>query len=100
MSIFALASFPKYGELSGIDPEQLRTAADGRFARDEYDKENARDFALWKAPQHEDEEAWDSPYGRGRPGWHFECSAMIREIYGPAGVDIHTGGIDLLFPAS
>ncbi len=95
---FRLASFPKYGELSGIDPEQLRTAADGRFAADEYDKENARDFALWKAPQHDDEEAWDSPYGRGRPGWHLECSAMIREIYGPAGVDIHTGGIDLLFP--
>ncbi|MCR9144922.1 MAG: cysteine--tRNA ligase [bacterium] len=95
---FRLASYPNYGKLSGIDPEQLRTAADGRFAADEYEKENARDFALWKAPQHPEEECWDSPYGRGRPGWHLECSAMIREIYGAAGVDIHTGGIDLLFP--
>lgn len=95
---FRLASFADYGRLSGIDPEQLRTAADGRFAADEYEKENARDFALWKAPQNEAEESWESPYGPGRPGWHLECSAMIREIYGSRGVDIHTGGIDLLFP--
>ena len=95
---FRLAAFEKYGRLSGIDPAQLRTAADGRFAADEYEKENARDFALWKAPQSAGERVWDSPYGPGRPGWHLECSAMIREIYGARGVDIHTGGIDLLFP--
>lgn len=95
---FRLSSFEKYGKLSNLAPDQLRTAADGRFAADEYDKEDVRDFALWKAPGNADEQSWDSPYGAGRPGWHLECSAMIRAIYGKAGVDIHTGGIDLLFP--
>lgn len=95
---FRLSSYEQYGKLSKLDSDQLRTAADGRFAADEYDKEDVRDFALWKAPGDENEQSWDSPYGAGRPGWHLECSAMIRAIYGQSGVDIHTGGIDLLFP--
>ncbi len=95
---FRLKTFTDYGRLSKIEAEQLQTAADGRFEADEYTKEDVRDFALWKAPQLDNEPAWDSPFGPGRPGWHLECSAMIRDVYGQAGVDIHTGGIDLLFP--
>ena len=95
---FRIASFDKYGKLSRLDPGKLKTAADGRFEADEYTKEDARDFALWKAPGDDSEYAWDSPWGRGRPGWHLECSAMIRGRYGKDGVDIHTGGVDLLFP--
>ncbi|MCB1170279.1 MAG: cysteine--tRNA ligase [Leptospiraceae bacterium] len=95
---FKLKSFPEYGKLSRIEAQQLMTAAGGRFEADEYDKEDVRDFALWKAPAKKDEPAWDSPWGAGRPGWHLECSAMIRNIYGKDGIDIHTGGIDLLFP--
>ncbi|MBX7057246.1 MAG: cysteine--tRNA ligase [Leptospirales bacterium] len=95
---FRLATFSEYGRLSRIDPEQLRAAADGRFDADEYTKEDLRDFALWKAASADDAAAWASPWGRGRPGWHIECSAMIQDLFGPQGVDIHTGGIDLLFP--
>ncbi len=95
---FRIANFKNYGRLSHIDPEQLRVAADGRFAADEYEKEDVRDFALWKPADEASGAAWNSPWGRGRPGWHLECSAMIREIFGAHGVDIHTGGIDLLFP--
>ncbi len=95
---FKLKSFPEYGKLSRIESQHLMTAAGGRFEADEYDKEDVRDFALWKAPAKKDEPAWDSPWGDGRPGWHLECSAMIRSIYGKDGIDIHTGGIDLLFP--
>ena len=95
---FKLKSFPEYGKLSRIESQHLMTAAGGRFEADEYDKEDVRDFALWKAPAKKDEPAWDSPWGDGRPGWHLECSAMIRNIYGKDGIDIHTGGIDLLFP--
>jgi len=71
-----------------------------RGAQDDYAKENAQDFALWKAAKPEDEAtaaAWDSPWGRGRPGWHLECSAMAIELLGPT-LDIHSGGIDLVFP--
>lgn len=95
---FRLKSFSEYGKLSRIEPEQLKAAAGGRFTADEYTKEDIRDFALWKKQQAPSEPAWDSPYGKGRPGWHLECSAMIRDIYGAGGVDIHAGGIDLLFP--
>ncbi|MBL8019369.1 MAG: cysteine--tRNA ligase [Leptospirales bacterium] len=95
---FRLRSFEDYGKLSHISPEQLKVAAGGRFTADEYSKEDIRDFALWKKQETPDEPAWDSPWGKGRPGWHLECSAMIREIYGEGGVDIHAGGIDLLFP--
>jgi len=95
---FRLRSFHDYGKLSRIEPEQLKAAAGGRFTADEYSKEDIRDFALWKKQATPEEPAWDSPWGKGRPGWHLECSAMIREIYGEGGVDIHAGGIDLLFP--
>jgi len=95
---FRISSYDKYGKLSHIDPSTLKTAAGGRFDADEYDKEDVRDFALWKKPADENEPSWQSPYGNGRPGWHIECSAMIRNIYGKNGIDIHIGGIDLLFP--
>ena len=75
------------------------------MASDEYAKEDARDFVLWKAAQPEDEAvgaAWDAPFGRGRPGWHLECSAMaldlVGEKYGVDVLDIHAGGVDLIFP--
>jgi len=95
---FRIKSFSDYGKLSKIPPEMLRQAAGGRFEADEYTKEDVRDFALWKAPTRKDEPSWESPWGKGRPGWHLECSAMVRKIYGTDGVDIHIGGIDLLFP--
>ena len=69
-----------------------------RYETDEYTKDDLRDFVLWKAPKLEGEKFWETRYGKGRPGWHLECSAMIRKIYS-SGIDIHTGGIDLLFPS-
>ena len=95
---FAIGKFPQYGRLSRLDTRELRTGA--RVAQDDYSKENAQDFALWKAAKPEDEKtgaAWDSPWGRGRPGWHLECSAMAMELLSET-LDIHTGGIDLIFP--
>ncbi|MHB1264872.1 MAG: cysteine--tRNA ligase [Gemmatimonadaceae bacterium] len=95
---FAIERFPAYGRLSRLDTRELRTGA--RVAQDEYTKENAQDFALWKAAKPEDERvaaAWDSPWGRGRPGWHLECSAMAIELLGET-LDIHCGGKDLIFP--
>ncbi len=84
-----------YGALARID---LSKAGHERIANDEYDKENPRDFAVWKFATPEDGAAsWDAAFGRGRPGWHIECSAMAMSIFGPT-VDIHTGGMDLLFP--
>ncbi|EMO07097.1 putative cysteine--tRNA ligase [Leptospira interrogans serovar Icterohaemorrhagiae str. Verdun HP] len=68
-----------------------------RYDTDEYEKEDVRDFVLWKSPKLEGETSWYTLVGTGRPGWHLECSAMIRKVYG-SGVDIHTGGVDLLFP--
>ena len=94
---FRLKSFPKYGRLARLNTDHLKAAADGRFDADEYSKEDVRDFALWKAAA-PDEPGWDSPWGRGRPGWHLECSAMIRDIFKGGGIDIHTGGVDLVFP--
>ena len=94
---FRLKTFTNYGKLSDLDTSNLKTAADGRFEADEYEKDDARDFALWKKTE-ADEPGWESAWGTGRPGWHLECSAMIRGIYGKDGVDIHLGGIDLLFP--
>ena len=95
---FAIDKFPQYGKLSRLD---TRTIAPGaRVAQDDYAKENAQDFALWKAAKPEDEAsgaAWDSPWGRGRPGWHLECSAMAMRFLGQT-LDIHCGGIDLVFP--
>ena len=102
---FAIDRFPAYGRLSQLDRRELKTGASGRVSTDEYDKENARDFVLWKAAKPEDEAvsaAWDAPFGRGRPGWHLECSAMALELigrrFGVKVLDIHTGGVDLIFP--
>ncbi|OYV66936.1 MAG: cysteine--tRNA ligase, partial [Gemmatimonadetes bacterium 21-71-4] len=95
---FAIARFPHYGRLSRLDTREIRAGA--RVAQDDYAKENAQDFALWKAAKDEDERvgaAWDSPWGRGRPGWHLECSAMAMDLLGDT-LDIHTGGVDLVFP--
>jgi cysteinyl-tRNA synthetase len=95
---FAIHKFPAYGRLSRLDTRELKTGA--RVSQDDYAKENAQDFALWKAAKPEDEAcaaAWDSPWGRGRPGWHLECSAMAMAILGET-IDIHAGGVDLVFP--
>ena len=95
---FAIDRFPRYGRLSRLDKREVKAGA--RVAQDDYSKENAQDFALWKAAKPEDERtgaAWDSPWGRGRPGWHLECSAMAMDILGET-LDLHTGGIDLVFP--
>lgn len=91
---FNIAAWPKYGHLSNVDASGIKTGL--RYDTDEYEKEDVRDFALWKAPK-DGEPAWDTPWGNGRPGWHIECSAMIRRIFGSA-IDIHTGGVDLIFP--
>lgn len=102
---FAIARFPAYGRLSQLDRREIRAGASERVSADEYAKEDARDFVLWKAARPEDEAvgaAWDAPFGRGRPGWHIECSAMalelIAERYGVQVLDIHAGGVDLIFP--
>jgi cysteinyl-tRNA synthetase len=95
---FRISSFEGYGKLKGLDPDSLRSGA--RVAVDEYEKDDARDFALWKAAKDVDEQvgaAWDSPWGRGRPGWHLECSVMSIAELGET-LDIHTGGEDLVFP--
>jgi cysteinyl-tRNA synthetase len=95
---FDISAFPEYGKLSGVDLTQGRRGE--RVAADEYEKGDARDFALWKAARPEDEEVgavWDTPWGRGRPGWHIECSAMSMHELGET-FDIHAGGVDLIFP--
>jgi len=93
---FAVTKFPGYGKLAHIDFDNQRTGL--RCAADEYDKENVGDFALWKAWEESDGPVgWDSPWGRGRPGWHIECSAMSMKYLGET-FDLHTGGIDNLFP--
>jgi cysteinyl-tRNA synthetase len=95
---FAIDRFPEYGRLSRLDTREIKAGA--RVAQDDYTKENAQDFALWKAAKEEDERtgaAWDSPWGRGRPGWHLECSAMAMSILGET-IDLHCGGVDLIFP--
>jgi cysteinyl-tRNA synthetase len=102
---FSIARFPQYGKLSRLDTRELKTGASQRVSSDEYAKEDARDFALWKAAKPEDEQvraAWDAPFGRGRPGWHLECSAMALDLienkWGTNVLDIHAGGVDLIFP--
>jgi cysteinyl-tRNA synthetase len=93
---FRIASFPGYGSLSGLDAAGIKDGA--RVDSDKYEKENARDFVLWKAKTEEPEWAqWDAPFGRGRPGWHIECSAMSMQYLGET-FDLHCGGIDLIFP--
>ncbi|MFH0961259.1 MAG: cysteine--tRNA ligase [archaeon] len=93
---YNVRNFPGYGKLSGIPLDSLRAGA--RVKSDEYSKEQANDFALWKAWSEEDGRIfWESPFGRGRPGWHIECSAMSMRTLGET-IDIHAGGIDLIFP--
>jgi len=100
---FAIRRFPTYGRLSRVDTRELKAGA--RVQSDEYAKDDVQDFALWKAATAADEAAgaaWDAPFGRGRPGWHLECSAMalaeIRERFGVETLDLHAGGVDLAFP--
>lgn len=93
---FSISKFPKYGQLVNVDPEQMRSST--RIKNDEYTKESVADFALWKAYDENDGDVyWDSPWGRGRPGWHIECSAMSMKYLGKT-FDIHTGGADNMFP--
>ena len=91
---FDISKFSDYGKLSQLDKRQLKTGT--RILSDEYDKENVQDFALWKAVKPQ-EVGYDSPWGRGRPGWHIECSVMSQQYLGDT-FDIHIGGVDLLFP--
>ena len=91
---FRIASWPAYGRLARLDPTQLRVGE--RVEADEYAKDDIRDFALWKGPK-PGEPSWDTAIGPGRPGWHIECSAMSMRHLGPS-FDIHTGGVDLVFP--
>jgi cysteinyl-tRNA synthetase len=91
---YRIAKFPSYGKLSHNDFSGIRSGA--RVDMDEYDKDDARDFVLWKAKK-DAEPAWETPLGAGRPGWHIECSAMAMRYLG-ATLDIHTGGVDLAFP--
>ncbi len=93
---YSIDKFAEYGKLAHLDREGMQAGA--RVDQDEYDKDNAADFALWKAYVPEDGDvAWDSPWGRGRPGWHIECSAMSMKLLGES-FDIHTGGVDNIFP--
>ncbi len=95
---FKLSTFPDYGALSHIDADTLRTGGSGRVDADEYEAEEARDFALWKAWDEDDGEVfWETELGKGRPGWHIECSAMSIKYLGNH-FDIHCGGIDNMFP--
>jgi cysteinyl-tRNA synthetase len=91
---FRISSWPAYGRLARLDPDQLRSTE--RVEADEYGKADARDFALWKGPK-DGEPSWETEIGPGRPGWHIECSAMSMAYLGPS-FDIHTGGVDLVFP--
>lgn len=93
---FRINKFPNYGRLAHLNLEELRPT--GRVRSDEYEKENIGDFALWKAWDEVDGDVgWDSPWGRGRPGWHIECSAMATTLLGDQ-LDIHCGGVDNVFP--
>ena len=94
---YRIASFPEYGKLSKINFEGNIAGASDRVDTDKYEKEDARDFALWKEKASETEPSWDTSIGNGRPGWHIECSAMSMKYLGET-FDIHAGGIDLVFP--
>ena len=91
---FRISSWPAYGRLARLQPEQLHQGE--RVATDDYAKDDVRDFALWKGHR-EGEPSWPSEIGEGRPGWHIECSAMSMKYLGQS-FDIHTGGVDLIFP--
>lgn len=93
---FNIEKYEQYGKLANLNPDEMKSG--GRVADDSYEKEGARDFALWKGYKPEDGDVqWDSPWGKGRPGWHIECSVMSTELLGPH-FDIHCGGVDNIFP--
>jgi cysteinyl-tRNA synthetase len=92
---FKISSLPQYGQLARLDHGGLKAGA--RVDSDNYDKDNARDFVLWKGAKG-DEPSWEFGFGRGRPGWHLECSAMALRLLGKPPIDIHCGGVDLIFP--
>jgi cysteinyl-tRNA synthetase len=94
---FRVASFPDYGRLSGRHGDEEATRNPSEEAEEAARKEDPRDFALWKGHKEDEDTWWDSPWGRGRPGWHIECSAMAEEHLGQA-FEIHGGGLDLIFP--
>lgn len=91
---FRIGKYSDYGRLSNLEAREIKAGT--RYDADEYQKDDVRDFALWKATK-ENEPSWTIKMGKGRPGWHIECSAMVRKIFG-ATIDIHTGGVDLIFP--
>ena len=101
---FKISTLPQYGRLARLDHDGLKAGA--RVDSDNYDKDNARDFVLWKAakdavsiaPGEVGEPSWDFGFGRGRPGWHLECSAMALRLLGDPPIDIHCGGVELIFP--
>ncbi|NQT63118.1 MAG: cysteine--tRNA ligase [Candidatus Marinimicrobia bacterium] len=93
---FNIEKYEQYGKLANLNPDEMLRG--GRVADDSYEKEGARDFALWKGYKPEDGDVqWESPWGKGRPGWHIECSVMSTELLGPH-FDIHCGGVDNIFP--
>ncbi|HXG55392.1 MAG TPA: cysteine--tRNA ligase [Vicinamibacterales bacterium] len=92
---FKISTLPEYGKLARLDHDGIKSGA--RVDSDKYEKEDARDFVLWKATT-PDEPTWDPGIGPGRPGWHIECSAMALRLLGPSPIDIHAGGVDLIFP--
>jgi len=95
---FAINKFKTYGKLSKIKIKELKTGASKRIKKDEYEKENVNDFVLWKFYNKDDSDVfWNTELGKGRPGWHIECSAMSMKYLGKS-FDIHTGGVDLIFP--
>lgn len=96
---YSISRFPHYGCLSHLRLDELQVGASERLAADEYDKESAADFVLWKHYDKERDGAiyWESPFGKGRPGWHLECSAMATYLLGKT-IDIHVGGVDNMFP--
>jgi cysteinyl-tRNA synthetase len=95
---FKVDAFPDYGKLSHLENRQLQAGASGRVDADEYEKEDVRDFALWKGWTEADGDVyWETELGKGRPGWHIECSAMSMKYLGTP-IDIHAGGVDLIFP--
>ncbi len=94
---YRIAAFPEYGKLSKISFEGNIAGGSDRVDTDKYEKEDARDFALWKLVGEDEQPGWDAPFGRGRPGWHIECSAMSMKYLGET-FDLHAGGMDLQFP--
>ena len=94
---YRITAFPDYGKLSKISFSGNRDGGSERIDTDKYDKEDARDFALWKLVGEDEQPGWDAPFGRGRPGWHIECSAMAMKYLGET-FDLHAGGQDLQFP--